>query len=557
MRLLIYLGVFFALAGSALADSDPGFPATAESLRAKIASLQLADGRHNQGEPLVRFYEGRAFQPAWQNPAHVRAMIAAIRAADTHGLVPEHYHMQALQRLAAHTLSAADAASPHDARLDILLSDSFFRLAHALSYGCVDPLRFNPDWNFPPAEAQADLPALLSAALADGRIQARLEERAPSHPLYRRLRTALARYRQIAAEGGWASIPEGPLLEIGTRDARVPLVRERLKRTGDLGIDTDGDPLVLEPALSRAVLRFQERTRVDRESARGDDDDGEVGAATLAALNVPVATRIRQLRVNLERCRWLLHDQPATFILVDMAGYRGHLYKNDEIVWRARIQVGDPYRETPSFRADVTRVEFNPTWTVPQGIMRKTILPKIRKNREYLAKKHMQVFDRDRRPVDPDTVDWNRYTAASLPYRIVQAPGPHNAVGRVKFIMPNKHFIYLHDTPYKSEFGQIERAFSAGCIRVDKPYKLAKRLLDRPSDPWTIGRIREILATNQTAKFRMPEPMPVLLIYLTAMVDDQGQVHFRKDFYKRDAALIEALDQSLPPARPAPLQSSG
>ena len=557
MRLMIFLGLVLALAGAAVADNDPGFPETAESLRAKIDSLQLADGRHNQREPLVRFYEGRAFQPAWQNPAHIRAMIAAIRAAETHGLVPDHYHMQALQRLAGRTLFSDPAASRHDARLDILLSDSFFRLAHALSYGCVDPLRFNPDWNFPPAEAQADLPALLSAALADGRIRERLDERAPSHPLYRRLRAALAQYRQIAAAGGWPSIPEGPLLEIGTRDARVPILRERLKSTGDLGIDTDGDPLVLEPALSRAVLRFQERTRVDRESSRVDDDDGEVGEATRAALNVSVSTRIRQLRVNLERCRWLMHDQPATFILVDMAGYRGYLFKDDEIVWRARIQVGDPYRETPSFRADVTRVEFNPTWTVPQGIMRKTVLPKIRKNREYLNRQHMQVFDRDRRPVDPATVDWNRYTAASLPYRIVQAPGAHNAVGRVKFIMPNKHFIFLHDTPHKSKFGLIDRAFSAGCIRVDKPYKLAKRLLDGPTDPWTIGRIQEILATNRTRIVRMSEPMPVLMIYLTAMVDDQRQVHFRKDFYKRDAALIEALDKIVPPASPASRQSSG
>jgi murein L,D-transpeptidase YcbB/YkuD len=299
---------------------------------------------------------------------------------------------------------------------------------------------------------------------------------------------------------------------------------------------------VFEPSLARAVLRFQERLRVDRESSLVDDYDGAVGENTLAALNVPVAVRIRQLRVNLERCRWLFHDQPASFVLVDMAAYRGYLYKDDEIIWRARVQVGDPYRKTPSFRAAIKYVVFNPTWTVPPGIMKKSTLPRIRKDLTYLAKHDMQVIGADGLAVDPATVDWHRYTAASLPYRIVQAPGPHNAVGRVKFIFPNKHFIYLHDTPHKSEFGLNDRAFSAGCIRVDKPFKLAKRLLNSAEDPWTIGRIREIIAGNQTQTVFLPVPMPVLLIYLTVQVDDRGQVFFREDIYERDAAVMQKLD---------------
>ncbi len=542
MRLSLCLGITIALIGLAATGAGADFPGNVETLREKITNLRLADGPRNQGATLIRFYTQRGFQPAWEDPAHVRAMIAAIRQAETHGLDPDHYHLEALQRLLHKTAAAASAEKPPDARLELLLSDSFFRLAHALAFGQVDPVRFNPDWNFPPAEAAEDVVDSLTAALADDRIVDRLEARAPSHPLYRRLRTALAHYRGISAAGGWASIPEGPLLQVGVRDERVPLLRERLKRTGDLSIDTDGDPFVFERPLARAVLRFQERTRVDRDSTLVDDDYGGVGEATLAKLNVPVDERILQLRVNLERCRWMFHDQPASFILVDMAGYRGYLFKDDEIIWRARIQVGDPYRETPSFRSAVTRVEFNPTWTVPPGILRKSVIPKIKKDRAYLEKHHMQVFDRDRRPVDPATVDWARYTAANLPYRIVQSPGPHNAVGRIKFVMPNRHFIYLHDTPHKSEFGLVDRAFSAGCIRVDKPLKLAKRLLDGP-EPWTIGRIRGILATNETLKARLTVPMPVLLVYLTAMVDDQGQVLFREDIYQRDAPVFEALDQ--------------
>jgi murein L,D-transpeptidase YcbB/YkuD len=337
-------------------------------------------------------------------------------------------------------------------------------------------------------------------------------------------------------------IPDGVRMEVGVRDERVPLLRERLRQTGDLSIDPEGDPLVFDAALSRAVLRFQERTRVSRESSLVEDDDGLVGEETMASLNVPVAVRIQQLRANLERCRWLLRDLPATYVLVDMAGYRGYFYKDDEIIWRARVQIGTPYNETPSFRSTIKYIVFNPTWTVPPGIMRDVTLPRIRKDLTYLEKNHLQVFDRDGRRVDPATVDWAGYTANTLPYRIVQTPGPHNAVGRVKFIFPNPYYIYLHDTPHKTEFGLDERAYSAGCIRIDKPYKLAKRLLNGGPEKWTIGRIWDIIDAGKTVSVFLPTPVPVLITYLTAQVDDQGQVHFRKDIYKRDAALLQSLD---------------
>ena len=532
----------------------PGTAASAmdEDIRVKIESLQRAGNRIIDGrtiaswDRLVKFYTQRRFQPAWSDAANVRSMVAAVRDSQAHGLVPVDYHLDVLQALARRPLTKAETPQARDADLDILLTDSFFQLARDLAFGRVNPARFNPEWNFTRAGDEPQWIDLLEAALAEGRVREYLEARAPSHPLYLRLKRALERFRRIAAAGGWPSLPEGPLMKTGVRDARVPLLRQRLKITGDLSVDTDGDPLVFEPALERAVLRFQERARVDRDSSLVDDDDGSVGENTLAALNVPVAYRLRQLRVNLERCRWLFHDQPATFVLVDMAGYRGYFYKDDEIVWRARVQVGKPYRETPSFRSDIKYLVFNPTWTVPPGIMHDVTLPNIRKDRTYLTKYHFQVIDRDGRRVDPSTVDWTRYTAKNLPYRIVQTPGPHNAVGRVKFIFPNEQFIYLHDTPHQSEFGMHDRAFSAGCIRIDKPFKLAKRLLDGP-EKWTIGRIREIIASKRTRTVWLPEPVPVLLLYLTAQVDDQGQVFFRHDIYQRDKAVFKALDPSAPP----------
>ena len=519
----------------------------AEVIRLKIEYIQSTGDSRLVGTTirakalLAQFYERRYFQPAWTDPAHIQTMIMAVEGAEAHGLTPAHYHLDILQEMASGMSLEGTAENQTNVNFDMILTDSFFLLAQDLATGRVDPSTLNPAWNFTPASVDPSLGDLLETALNDGNIQDHLDGLAPAHPLYRWMRAALVQYRELAGTGGWMPIPDGEQMEVGSRDARVPLLRARLRQTGDLSIDTDGDPLVFDAALSRAVLRFQERTRVNRESALTDDDDGLVGQETMDSLNVPVDDRIQQLRVNLERCRWLLRDLPATYVLVDMASYRGYFYKDDEIIWRARVQIGTPYNETPSFRSDIKYIVFNPTWTVPPGIMRDVTLPRIRKDLAYLEKNHLQVIDRDGQHVDPATVDWSAYTANTLPYRIVQTPGPHNAVGRVKFIFPNPYYIYLHDTPHKTEFGLDERAYSAGCIRIDKPYKLAKRLLNGP-EKWTMGRIYDIVDSGKTQTVFLPKPVPVLITYLTAHVDDQRQVHFRKDIYKRDDALLQSLN---------------
>ena len=554
MPTLILLSVILLAIPSA-AETIPSDPAS--RIQQQLEYLQhtgdtrIGDQTILSGAMLIRFYERRFFRPAWVNPSHVGAMLNAIRSATYDGLTPEHYHLSALEELWQRQPQIPNGDKGHDSDLDILLSDSFLRLAHDLSFGRVDPADINPAWNYSTAEAVTRPESLLERALSDGNFQDRLEGLAPPHPLYRRLKAALLKYHTLAMTGGWQPIPEGPLMAVGTVDPRVPLLRQRLTLTGDLSIQTDGDPLLFEAPLARAVLRFQERTRVNRESTLVEDDDGAVGEETLSALNVPVDERIQQLRANLERSRWLLRNLPATFVLVDMASFRGYYYLNDDIIWRARVQIGTPYDATPSFRSDIKYIVFNPTWTVPPGILRGVVLPKIRKDRSYLEKNQLQVFDRSGRRVDPGTVDWSKYKASNLPYRIVQTPGPHNAVGRVKFIFPNPHYIYLHDTPHKTEFGLDQRAFSAGCIRIDKPFKLAKRLLDGP-EKWTIGRIWDIIDSGRTQTVFLPKPVPVLMIYLTAQVDDQQQVQFRKDIYKRDKGLLERLD-----APPKPLASSG
>jgi murein L,D-transpeptidase YcbB/YkuD len=278
-----------------------------------------------------------------------------------------------------------------------------------------------------------------------------------------------------------------------------------------------------------AVRRFQAR--------HGLAPDGAVGPATLAALNVPVATRIEQLRANLERARWIFYEPESEFLVVNIAGFQLYHLRRGDVVWRTRVQVGRPYRQTPIFRAEMTYLVVNPTWTVPPTIYRNDILPSVRRNPAYLASRNIDAFDASGERVDPATVDWS---GRNPPYRLVQRPGPDNALGRVKFMFPNEHSVYLHDTPSRDLFDRDSRAFISGCIRVENPFELVEQLLGRG---WDRARIDEIIASGETTTVQMPEPLPVLLLYWTAEVTPDGIVEFFGDVYERDAALAEALDE--------------
>jgi len=259
-------------------------------------------------------------------------------------------------------------------------------------------------------------------------------------------------------------------------------------------------------------------------------------------LNVPVEARILQIRVNLERARAALHEiPPGPGVLVDIAGFEVSYLQDQKAVWKARIQVGKPYRQTPVFKSTIDHVVFNPTWTVPPMILAKDILPAVRKDPGYLAKKGLQVLDRNGKPVDPASIDWKTATASSFPYLLRQGPGPENALGRVKIMFPNPYFVYLHDTPSKALFEKEERAFSSGCIRVERPLELAEKLLDDPKT-WDSAAIARAVAAGTTQTVRLPKPVPVLLMYWTIVPSDDGHTVFKRDPYGRDRRLTQALD---------------
>jgi L,D-transpeptidase YcbB len=237
----------------------------------------------------------------------------------------------------------------------------------------------------------------------------------------------------------------------------------------------------------------------------------------------------------------------ADFVLVDVAGFEVSYMRNGEAVWKARIQVGKAYSQTPIFKSRIDNVVFNPTWTVPPGIARKEMLPAIRKNPGYLEKKGLDLLDSSGRKVDPATIDWA--SLRGFPYTIRQPAGPGNALGRVKILFPNPYFVYLHDTPSKSLFEKEDRAFSHGCMRVERPLELAERVLNDP-ESWNAGSIAEVVEKGETRTVRLKQSVPVLIMYWTIDLAQEGRVGFKRDPYGRDARLARALDTPYSP-RPA------
>jgi len=219
---------------------------------------------------------------------------------------------------------------------------------------------------------------------------------------------------------------------------------------------------------------------------------------------------------------------------------RVSLVRNGQTVWNARAQVGKPYRETPVFRSTMKHLVFNPTWTVPPTILAEDILPRVKRDPDYLRHKNIEVINRKGKVINPKSINWSKYTARNFPYQLRQGPGPSNALGRVKFMFPNQHLVYLHDTPSKSLFDRAERTFSSGCIRTEDPFTLAELLLDDKSN-WNQESIRKVIDSKKTRTVRLTKPLSVMLLYWTVDVDDQGIVNFKKDVYGRDKRIIAAL----------------
>lgn len=501
---------------------------------------------------LAWFYAQRGFAPAWNDPARVNQLVSALRKLTDDGLDPADYHLPWLQNFShtdSDTLTPGDTMQGSRACADLLATDAYLRALNDLSFGRLDPTDVEPLWRFRGTNdviADRERVMMLAQGGLDD-IEATFAQARPNLPLYHSLRRAHGEMRALAATGEvWPQVPSGRSLREGMTDMRVPLLRTRLLGTAPAGAsnldgsreDRDGavhantsNDETYDADLVAAVRAFQHSHQLEA--------DGIVGPATLSALNIPLAARLDQLRVNLERMRWLAREQDSTFVLVDVAGARVSYYRNGTVVWEARTQVGRPARPTPLLKSEITHFTFNPTWTIPPTILRNDKLPEIRRDITYLAQNNIRVLDHSGNELAPESIDWERPGAIMLR----QDAGADNALGQVAIRFPNPFHVYLHDTPSQRHFARDQRALSSGCVRVERAMELVEHLLDDATDGGH-DRAAAIIASGKTRNYSLTRPVPVLLAYWTADISADGSLIFRPDVYDHDSKIHAALQQN-------------
>ena len=345
---------------------------------------------------------------------------------------------------------------------------------------------------------------------------------------YSKLQKALLIYKDIADHGGWPSVSKGAKLKKGDRGERVGELKKRLIVTGDLISEGTREENTFDEELHNSVIRFQRR--------HGLKEDGVIGPETIKTLNVPVEKRIHQIEINMERLKLMPEDMGQRYIAVNIAAFELDVVENKNTVINMKVIVGKPYWYSPLFSAKMAHLVFNPSWYAPNSIAIKEILPKIKKEPDYLVKEGIKVYEKEkgyREELDASAINWADVTVDNFKYRFVQVPGILNPLGKIKFVFPNKYNVYLHDTPAKVLFERSSRAFSHGCIRIEKPIELAEYLL-RDDPAWTKDKILEIIEAGKEIKIKLPSPIDIHVLYLTAWVDKDNIVQFREDVYERD-----------------------
>lgn len=402
-----------------------------------------------EGTLLRRFYEKRGFGFAWSDGREVSAqadeLIATLADAAEEGLDPDDYLTQRIEDLVQDHEGEGDLAD-----LDLLLTRAFFRYADHLARGRVRPEQARIHWHTE-REEPVDLAAALDRGLRENRLSWVIEEFAPPHEQFRRLREAL----------------------------------------------------------------------------RSESDERKASI----------------LRLNMERWRWVPRNLGRRHVMVNIPGFSLVVMEEGRAIMTMKVIAGRSFSPTPAFSDRITYLEFNPTWNIPEGILLKEIVPALRLDRSYLAKNHMKAYRShadDAEEIDPKEIDWDRLEPGKIPFVLRQLPGPHNPLGHVKFMLPNEHDVYLHDTQAAHLFAEEARDFSHGCIRVEKPILLAEYLLADLPD-WSRERIEKVIGSGEQTRVSLPEPVPVHIFYWTAIAEEDGSIRFHEDVYGLDEALEKAL----------------
>ena len=479
----------------------------------------------------------------WFTAAGARPDVAValreLRAAGTRGLSVSDYNVDRLAR-DVQAAGSADAPARSVARADVALTAAMLRLLADLRFGRVPPQAVEPDYRVTPKDGS--LLSTLREAVASGRLADTIDAAEPSFPQYIRLKQLLARYQALAVQP-WLSLPPLPThrtkIMPGDTYAGVRALHHHLIRLGDLQPDAP-DPVdgIYSGALADAVMQFQGR--------HGLQPDGVIGTQTLAELGVTPETRMQQIALSLERLRWLPELPAGPLVVINIPSFRLWALANARVEDRATLSmpviVGRAMRgETPMFIGEMRYVEFSPYWNVPPSILRKELLPQLTRDPALLQREDMElVSTRGAGPALTNVDDAALAGLRSGELRLRQRPGPKNALGGVKFVLPNTMDVYLHGTPVRELFERTRRDFSHGCIRVREPAALAQfALADQPE--WTPPQIDAAMTSGVNRTVKLSTPIPVVVFYTTAIVDAGGNALFLPDIYGHDRRLASAL----------------
>ncbi len=526
---------------------EPEVALKSASLKGEVSEMPYArwvfDTLREGSEPTLRtqpaekkaimaFYKERKFEPLWVgeyglNLRSKRLIDALSKAADD-GLMVSNYLPPVL--VSFNDISEDLFEDPEAvADLELGLTTMALKFARHASGGQVQPNKIGRSFDLkPPTESPSVILAELSGTLHP---EEYLDNLHPTHPLYVKMKEMLAKERDTDDGTRPEPIPRGGIIRLGSINHRVPMIRTRMKKMGfyyDAG-DADADPYVFDEAMMDAVKEFQ--------AAKGVKRDGIVGNRTIARLNGNRPVKLAEkLQLNMERMRWFIRSFGERHVIVNQAAYQAQIIDNDEKIHQMRVIIGKPEHPTPLFSDEMETVVFNPYWNVPRSIMTNEYLPRLINDPGYLDRKGFEVRNARGQQVSSYLIDWWNLAGRNIPYDVRQPPGRGNALGEIKFLFPNKHAVYMHDTPKRGLFANSARAYSHGCVRVQNPRKFAQVILG-----WSAGKVSGAVETGENRPVTLKQKIPVHMTYFTLWPDDSGRLISRSDVYKRDSALKKAL----------------
>lgn len=456
-----------------------------------------------------------------------------------------------LKNVSIHGLNSDDYGVPrmleiwssHDsselAELDTLITYNLVKYIHDISYGQLKPRKSNPALFAEAGRKDFNPVQAIEAVLSSNDLIEFFSSLPPQHHHYTLLTESLDKYRKMKAHGGWITVPDGKMIRPFKSDSRIAIIKQRLAQSGDLPKEQVDTEFFYDEKLQEVIRDFQSR--------HGLKPDSIIGPNTITALNISVEEKLDSIKLNLARWRWQSHDLGGKYILVNIAGYNLKAYRSQgtEVALDFAVIVGQEQHQTPVFSDRIKYVEINPFWTVTPSIAKDEDLPELQKDPNHLVDRNIRLFSSwqaDAVELDSTQIDWAEVTPNQMAaYRLRQDPGPWNALGKIKFVFPNRYSVYMHDTPAHNLFRHSQRSFSHGCIRVSKPYDLARYVLEDQTKPLSEKTLQKLYKGDERTIIRLSEPIPVHITYQTSWVDKDGTINFNRDVYLRDQELRKAL----------------